>query len=232
MSSITVKNLTKSFHIRTDEGWLNKTAIDNLSFCISEGEKVGLIGLNGSGKTTLLRLIGGIYRPSAGRIETQGKIISFLDMAWPNPRLSVADNIFLGGSLYGLTTKEISKYLSSIAEFAEVEAYLQSPLYHLSAGMQERLAIATALYLAFGHQAGISLIDEMFVNCDASFVNKTINKFEEYSGAAVTILMAGHNFEVMLKTCSQIIWLDHGKIVKMGESQSIVQEFLAINRGD
>jgi ABC-type polysaccharide/polyol phosphate transport system ATPase subunit len=185
--------------------------------------------LNGSGKTTLLRLIGGVYRPSNGVVRTEGKIVSFLMTAWPQLRLTVTDNIFLGGALYGLTIEETKEYLLPIVEFAELKEYLGAPLYQLSAGMQERLAIAAFLYIAFGNQAGILLIDELFSNSDINFLNKAIRKLEDFLQTQATILMASHNFEVMVKTCNRIIWLDHGRVVKIGASQEIIKEFIGVN---
>lgn len=228
MNSIIINQLRKDFNIKKN-GPAKIAALDNVSFTIEEGERVGLIGSNGSGKTTLLRLIAGIYQPSSGNIQVNDSLISFIDMAWPRLRLTVEENIYLGGALYGLTTRKVNEYLSSILDFAELTTTLKTPVYQLSIGMQERLAVATILYISVANQIKILLIDELFSNSDVDFSKRAIKKLEELNINNASLIIASHNFEDMIKDCDRVIWLGQGKIIKIGDSQAMIDEYLSVN---
>jgi len=169
MNAITVKNISKTFHVKRILGKpsINTLqAIDNISFSIQQGTMVGIIGKNGSGKTTLLRIISGIYTPDSGNIQVNGKMSQLLQIGTGfHNDLNASENIMMFGLLLGLTKSSINEKIDDIIEFAELQDFSGMKLKNYSSGMRSRLAFSTALHV----DPEILLVDEILAVGDKSF---------------------------------------------------------------
>ncbi len=160
-------------------------ALEDVSFEVKKGEFFGIIGRNGSGKSTLLKIIAGIYVPSRGKIKINGRISPFLELGVGfNPELTARENIFLGGSILGLTKKEIKKRFNKIVEFSELQDFIDMKFKNFSSGMQVRLAFALAIYA----HAEILLMDEVLAVGDSNFQNKCLEEFNKYREEGKTVV--------------------------------------------
>ena len=199
--------------------------LKNLSFNAEEGEVLGLIGKNGSGKSTLLRVIAGIYDTDKGSVYTHGKIISLISLyTGMQHRLTMHDNIFLCGSLFGLTRKEIMKRYDSIVKFAELENFVNTKIYQFSEGMKQRLTYSIAIHC----NPQILLLDEIFEVGDQRFRQKGANKILELVRQGATVILVTHDMDMVQKYCNRVIWLDKGKIFKEGSVEKITGEYKKI----
>ena len=200
----------------------NIQALKDVSFEAERGEIVGIIGENGSGKSTLLRIIAGIYKQDEGKIITNGKIISLINLrAGLHLRLSMKDNIFLVGSFFGLSRKEIIQKFHSIVEFAELENFINTKIYQFSEGMKARLAFSIAIHC----NPEILLLDEVFEVGDEEFRKKSAEKIKELVNKGVTVILVSHNLNMIEKHCDKVILLEEGRIKKEGKTREVVEEY-------
>jgi len=196
-------------------------ALKGVSFKAEEGEIVGIIGENGSGKSTLLRIIAGIYH-SKGRVITNGKIISMVDLrAGLQLRLTMKDNIFLVCSLFGLSQKDITQRFNSIVEFAELENFINTKIYQFSEGMKQRLAFSIAIHC----NPKILLLDEIFEVGDEDFRIKSADKIKEFVKKGATVLLVSHELWMIEKYCDKVTWLGKGRIIKKGKARDVVSDY-------
>ena len=198
-------------------------ALKNVSFEVEEGQTLGVIGPNGSGKTTLLRVIGGIYRPDEGYIETNGRVSTLLSLtAGVQPELSGRENIFLIGMLMGLPYKHIQQHLDEIIEFAELGKFIDAPVKTYSSGMLARLGFSIAAHL----DSEILLIDEILGVGDKRFREKSQKKIQELIDEDRTVVLVSHNLEAIKRFANKCLWLDKGNVRKYGDPGTIVEEYL------
>jgi len=198
-------------------------AINNISFKAHAGEITGIIGKNGSGKSTLLRLISGIYKEDQGKITTNGKIISLINLiVGLKTSLTVKDNTYLIGSLFDLGKKDIEKKFNEITGFAELDQYANTKVSQLSIGMRQRMVFS----IAVNANPKILLLDEVFEVGDESFKNKSAKKIKELVKNGVTIVLVSHDLRLIEKYCDRVIWMEKGKIVKQGHNKEVVKEYL------
>jgi len=202
-------------------------ALSNISFTAEKGEILGIIGENGSGKSTLLRTIAGIYRQNEGKIITNGKIISIinLNIGFHN-RLIMKDNILLVSSFFGLSQKQIEQKFNSIVKFAELEPFINTKIYQFSEGMKARLAFSIAVHCG----PKILLLDEVFEVGDEEFRKKSAEKIKELVKEGVTVILVSHNLNMIEKYCDRVIWLEQGKIKREGKAKEIIQEYTRIKK--
>lgn len=194
------------------------TALHDISFTVARGEKVGIIGHNGSGKTTLLKLIAGITVPTAGTIKTRGKVVSLIELgAGFHPDLTGEENIFLSGLIVGMTRDEIKKKYKKIIAFADIDRFIDAPLFTYSDGMKLRLGFAIAAHA----DPDILILDEGLSAGDADFQQKSARKIEEFFQKNKTILMVSHWLDYIRERCEKIIWLDQGHIREVGDTSVI-----------
>lgn len=185
-------------------------AVDSLNLTIEEGERVGLVGHNGSGKTTLLRVLAGAYEPTAGTLEIQGRIASFLDISLGvDQEASGYDNILVRGILMGLSRKEILKKTPEIAEFTGLGDYLDMPVRTYSSGMLMRLAFAVSTAV----HADIILMDEWLSVGDAEFQKRAQERLKTMVDQAAILVIASHSPDTIESVCNRVICLEAGKIV-------------------
>lgn len=197
-------------------------ALKNISFIAKKGEILGIIGKNGSGKSTLLRIIAGIHRQDSGGIKVNGKIVSLINLkVGLKDRLTMKDNIFLIGSFFRLTRKQIKQKFNSILEFAELHPFVNTKIYQFSEGMKARLAFSIAIHC----NPDILLLDEVFEVGDGRFKIKSAEKIKDLVKENVTVLLVSHDLNMTRKYCERIIWLDKGKIKKKGATKETIEKY-------
>ncbi len=200
-------------------------ALRDVSFDVSQGEVVGIIGRNGAGKSTLLKILSRITEPSSGRIDVYGRVGSLLEVGTGFDReLTGRDNIYLSGAILGMRKREIDRKFDEIVGFAQVERFLETPVKRYSSGMYLRLAFAVAAHL----EPEILVLDEVLAVGDAQFQRRCLGKMEEVAGQGRTVLFVSHNMAAVSRFCSRCIWLDQGVIRDVGDPESIVAKYLSM----
>jgi len=204
-------------------------ALKDVSFKIKKGEIVGIIGKNGSGKSTLLKIITGVLKPSSGKIQVNGKIAALLELGVGfHPELSGMENIFLYGSIMGISKKEMAKKIDNILEFADIGDFINRPVKTYSSGMFARLAFSVAIQV----EPDILIVDEVLSVGDISFQYKCFEKFKEFKERGVTILFVTHSMGQVLTHCNRALFLKNGELVKDSyDVESVVAEYEKFARG-
>ena len=198
-------------------------ALKDVSFDIRRGETVGIIGRNGSGKSTLLKILSRITEPTTGRVTIKGRAASLLEVGTGfNPELSGRENIYLNGTILGMTRNEIKRKFDEIVAFAEVEKYLDTPVKRYSSGMYVRLAFAVAAHL----EPDILVVDEVLAVGDAQFQKKCLGKMGEVAKDGRTVLFVSHNIGAIRNLCTLAIWIESGKVVICDESLAVINSYL------
>lgn len=204
-------------------------ALEDINFEVKKGEFFGIIGRNGSGKSTLLKIIAGIYVPTTGGIEITGRISPFLELGVGfNPELTGRENLFLGGSILGLTRKKVLEKFDQIVEFSELQDFMDMKFKNYSSGMQVRLAFSLAIYA----HAEILLMDEVLAVGDSNFQNKCLEEFNKYREAGKTIVLVTHDVGVVQRYCDRVMLLRNGKVVKIGDPDNVKNEYIHQNISD
>ena len=198
-------------------------ALRDISFNVEQGDVVGIIGKNGAGKSTLLKLLSRITSPTTGTIRYQGRIASLLEVGTGfHPEMTGRENIYMNGSIMGMTKKEITRKLDEIADFAGVERYLDTPVKRYSSGMTVRLGFAIAAFL----EPEILVVDEVLAVGDAEFQKKAIGKMKDVSqDGGRTVLFVSHNMDSMLKLCNKGVLLENGMVKYKSDIASTVAEY-------
>jgi len=198
-------------------------ALQDVSFEITHGTVLGIVGHNGAGKSTLMRAISGILPPSKGRIEVHGRISTLLALGVGfNTALSGTENVMLGGLAAGLSREEVNERYQEIADFAELGDFIDMPMRTYSSGMFSRLAFSVAVHM----EPDVLIIDEALSAGDAKFKKKAALKMEELMGQARTMLLVSHALGTIKEMCNDAIWLDHGKLMRRGDPTEIVAAYL------
>lgn len=189
-------------------------ALDQVSFTLRPGDRLGLVGGNGAGKTTLLRVLAGAYLPDEGRVELTGKVAALLDVGMGlDPTATGYDNIYMRGLLAGLSRREIDAKLEEIAAFSGLGAFLNLPLKVYSAGMQARLAFAVATSV----EADILLMDEWVAVGDAEFRSAAHDRLASLVNRASIVVVASHDHSIIDSLCNKIIRLEQGRVAEVRE---------------
>lgn len=234
---IIVENVYKTFNVYMDKAnsikekllfWQRnkkekREVLKDVSLTIKNGEAVGLIGVNGSGKSTLLKLMTKIIYPNKGKIVTNGKLTSLLELgAGFHPDFSGRENIYFNASIFGLTRKEIDSRLEQIIEFSELGSYIDNPVRTYSSGMYMRLAFAVAINV----DADILLVDEILSVGDQHFQEKCINKMKELKKEGKTMVFVTHNLGSVQGLCDRAVWLNKGIIQMDGDVDEVIEAYL------
>ena len=237
--AIKITDVTKTFKLYSDKpntlkerlvrGYKNKTdyrlILNDINLEIKKGETVALIGVNGSGKSTLLKLMTKIIYPNKGKVETNGKLTSLLELgAGFHPDFTGRENIYFNASIFGLTKKEIDKRVNAIIEFSELGDLIDSPVRTYSSGQYMRLAFSVAINV----DAEILLIDEILAVGDQHFQDKCFNKLEELAESEMTIVIVSHSLDSLKKLCKRAIWINEGKIAMDGNCSKVIEEYLKV----
>ena len=204
---------------RDDAFW----ALKDVSFEVQPGEVVGIIGRNGAGKSTLLKILSRIVEPTAGRCEVRGRMASLLEVGTGfHPELTGRENIYMNGSILGMSRKEIDRKFDEIVAFSEIEQFLDTPVKRYSSGMYVRLAFAVAAHL----EPEILVVDEVLAVGDAGFQRKCIGKMDEVARQGRTVLLVSHNAQAIQWLCKQAILLAKGQVVKLGPTDTVLSGYL------
>jgi len=201
-------------------------ALNGVSFNIKKRSIVGIVGENGSGKSTLLRVIARIYSPDKGTVNINTDSISLLSLAAGfNADLPVLENIYINGLLLGLSKKQIDEKLEDIIAFSEMGDFINTPVRALSSGMKSKLAFSIACHV----DPELLLIDEVFSVGDARFRKKSSEKIKELIKSDRTVMMVSHNENLLRELCTELIWLDKGRIIRQGNVNEVLNEYRAFS---
>lgn len=203
----------------SEEFW----ALRDVSFRVEEGETVGIIGPNGAGKSTVLKLISRIIEPTSGRIAVRGRVGALLELgAGFHPDLTGRENIYLNGSILGLSRAEIRRRLDDIIGFAELERFIDVPVKHYSSGMYVRLGFSVAVHT----DPEILLVDEVLAVGDAAFQRKCLERINDLRRQGVTILLVSHSADAVRALCNRAFWLEGGHLVADDTAEAVVRRYL------
>ena len=235
--AISVKNVSKKFRIPINgkketlqERFVNpfhKTkyvefhALNNLSFDVKKNEFFSVIGPNGAGKSTLLKIVSGIYIPDSGKVVVNGTLVPFLELGVGfNPELTARENVYLNGTILGLTKKEVDEYIDEIFKFAELTEFVNLPVKNFSSGMAVRLAFSIAIKV----KSDILVLDEVLAVGDGEFQKKCFNYFDSIVGKK-TILFVSHGLDAVKKYSDRVLWLKEDKTYEIGNPSEMVDKY-------
>lgn len=204
----------------TDYFW----ALQDVSFAVERGQMLGVIGHNGAGKSTLLRLLGSVGQADKGQVRVNGRIGALLDLGTGfHPELTGRENVYVAGIIGGLTRDEVRQRFDEIVAFAELEAFIDSPLRTYSTGMQMRLAFAVAVHI----EPEILLIDEVLAVGDIAFQQKCLARIAQFKQNGCTIVLVSHDVGTVQALCDQVLWLRHGAVAAFGPADVVVEHYVA-----
>jgi lipopolysaccharide transport system ATP-binding protein len=204
---------------KIEEFW----ALKNLSFSVEEGAALGIIGRNGAGKTTLLKILSQITPPTQGKIKMRGRVSSLLEVGTGfHPELTGRENIFLNGTILGMSHREVARKFDEIVAFAEVEKFLDTPVKRFSSGMYVRLAFAVAAHL----EPEILIVDEVLAVGDAQFQKKCLGKMGEVTKGGRTVLFVSHNMSAVKSLCDRAVVLNAGELFSDSGAEQAIQYYL------
>jgi lipopolysaccharide transport system ATP-binding protein len=198
-------------------------ALEDISFSVNSGERVGIIGSNGAGKSTLLKVLSRITQPTKGTAVIRGRVSSLLEVGTGfHPELSGRENIYLNATILGMRKSEVDRKFDEIVAFAGVEKFLDTPVKRYSSGMKVRLAFAVAANL----EPEILIVDEVLAVGDAEFQQKCLNKMEAVGKQGRTVLFVSHNMGAISRLCNRVLWLQQGHLIQDGNSDEVISAYL------
>ena len=199
-------------------------ALHDLTFHVKRGETFCIVGENGSGKSTLLQMVAGILQPTSGAVAINGRVSALLELgAGFNPEFTGRDNVYLNGSILGLTSRQIDERYHDIETFAEIGDFINQPVKTYSSGMVVRLAFAVAINV----DPEILLVDEALAVGDIYFRQRCMRKVHELRGRGITILFVSHAVADVKAIGDRVLWLEHGRMVEIGEPERVISKYLA-----
>lgn len=197
-------------------------ALKDIDFRINKGDVVGIIGANGAGKSTLLKVVSGVYKPTTGTVEVNGKISPMIELgAGFDGELTARENIYLNGAILGYSKEFLEQKFDEIVEFSELKDFLDVPVKNFSSGMVAKLAFSISTIV----DPEVLIVDEILSVGDIKFQEKSKNKMMSMIEGGTTVLYVSHSIDSIKELCSKVIWLDHGKIIKMGNAKEICDEY-------
>ena len=207
------------FRQRRQKLWV----LRNVSFAVESGEMLGMVGVNGSGKSTSLKLISRIIEPTTGTVQVDGRVSALLELgAGFHPDLTGEENIYLNGSILGMSRKSIRQKYADIVRFADLESSIDIPVRYYSSGMYMRLGFSVAIHA----EPQVLLVDEVLAVGDHAFQIKCLKKVDELRDQGVTILFVSHDMDAVRELCDRAIWLDGGGVRAEGYPDQVVAQYL------
>lgn len=229
-----VKNITKIYKIyknnfdRLKEIFTNKSyhkefvSNKDISFDLFEGETLGIIGVNGAGKSTILKIIAGVIESTSGNVLRHGRVTALLELGTGfNPQMNGYDNIYLNGTLIGMTNKEIDSKIADIIAFSELGDYIYEPIMTYSSGMSMRLAFSIAIF----SEPKILIVDEALSVGDAHFAAKCARALKKRKSENMSIIYVSHDLNSLKLLCERVILLNHGELVKEGNPEDVINSY-------
>jgi lipopolysaccharide transport system ATP-binding protein len=202
-----------------DDFWV----LRDINLDIPKGSFFGLIGHNGSGKSTLLRLMAGIHRATTGTIESEGRLSALLELGSGfHPDLTGRENVYLNGAMLGLSRKHMAESMDTIIEFSGIGEFIDEPVKIYSSGMYVRLGFAVAVNV----DPEILLVDEVIAVGDEEFQRRCMGRMNQLRERGTTIVLVSHNAKLMGDLCDRIGWLDHGRLMAVGEAEEVIAQYL------
>ncbi len=203
-------------------------ALSDVSFHVKKGEVIGLIGSNGAGKSTLLKVVSGVMKPTKGKVYVSGQISPMIELgAGFDAELTARENIYLNGAILGYSKEFIDSKFNEIVEFSELIDFLDVPVKNFSSGMVAKLAFSIATVV----NPEILIVDEILSVGDIKFQEKSKNKMMEMIKGGTTVLYVSHSLESIKELCDRVVWIEHGKVVKIGQAKEIVEEYYKAQMG-
>jgi len=223
--SPTLKEYAANFFKRSQPtAFSDFRAVNDVSFRIEAGERLGIVGHNGAGKSTLLKALCRIYEPSEGRILVDGRVAPLLEIgAGFHPEFTGRENIYLNGAILGYSKEQLKSIEAGVIEFAGLEEFIDVPVKYYSTGMYLRLAFS----LATSVHPDILILDEMFAGGDANFVQKATARMMKIIESANIMVVVSHDTSLLSKLCTRVIWMDHGKVKEDGPASDVLNHYLA-----
>jgi lipopolysaccharide transport system ATP-binding protein len=235
-AAVDVQHVSKSFRVYRDRNQSLKAtlltgkravydrfqALDDVTFEVPEGSTFGLLGRNGSGKSTLLKCMARILNPNSGTITTRGRIAAMLEVGSGfHPELSGRENVYLNGSILGMSRAEIDNKFDQIVDFSGVERFIDQPVKNYSSGMYVRLGFAVSIHV----EPDVLLVDEVLAVGDMDFQEKCMAKFAQFRREGRTVVVVSHGLEQMRNFCDHAAWLDQGVLQDVGVASAIVDQY-------
>lgn len=203
---------------RKQEFW----ALKDVSFEIEKGDVLGIIGSNGAGKSTLLKVVSGVMKPTKGKVEVSGVISPMIELgAGFDGELTARENIYLNGAILGYSKSFLDSKFDEIVDFSELKEFLDVPVKNFSSGMVAKLAFSISTIV----DPEILIVDEILSVGDIKFQEKSKNKMMSMIQGGTTVLFVSHSLDAIRELCNKVIWLDHGKIVEMGNTKEICDKY-------
>jgi ABC-type polysaccharide/polyol phosphate transport system ATPase subunit len=234
--AVSVENLGKKFRLYHERNQSIKAALirrkvseyedfwalRNVSFEVPAGSNFALIGSNGSGKSTLLKSLAKILWPDEGKITSHGRVASLLEVGSGfHPELSGRENIYLNGSILGMSRKEVSRKFDDIVDFSEIGKFIDQPVKSYSSGMYVRLGFSVAIHV----QPDVLVVDEILSVGDAAFQEKSRSKFDELHSAGKTVILVSHSLSTVLEMCDQAAWIEKGELRAVGPAFDVAGQY-------
>lgn len=235
--AVTVDHVSKSFRMYKERNQTLKSAImrgrtsihedfwalKDVSFDVPEGSTFGLIGSNGSGKSTLLKCLANIYYPNKGTISHKGRVAAMLEVGSGfHSELSGRENIYLNGSILGMSKKQVDSRLEEIIDFSGVEQFIDQPVKNYSSGMYVRLGFAISINI----DPDILVVDEVLSVGDAEFQQKCFGRFRDLKAEGKTVILVSHSTDTVLSMCNQAAWINKGELQRVGDAKSTIKAYL------
>jgi ABC-type polysaccharide/polyol phosphate transport system ATPase subunit len=201
-------------------------ALQDVSFSVTAGESIGLIGANGAGKSTLLRMLCGLGQPTMGSVEIKGRVAALLDLgAGFHPHLTGRENLYVSAVVSGLRRREVDRLFDQIVDFAELGGFIDQPLRTYSSGMQLRLGFSIAIHV----DPAVLIIDETLTVGDAHFTRRCLERIEVFRRTGKTLLIVSHDMDVIQAFCNRAVWLRKGHLVSDGPANQVVASYQAVS---
>jgi lipopolysaccharide transport system ATP-binding protein len=230
LQDVTVKYTAPEVKIRTFKEYMIRilkrevnfkefVALDGVNIEVKKGETLGIIGRNGAGKSTMLKVVSRVLVPTGGRVWIRGRVSPLLELgAGFHPELTGRENVYLNATLLGHPMGEVQKRMDDIVDFAEIGSFIEAPLRTYSSGMVARLGFSVAT----AWEPEILILDEILSVGDEAFRQKCQVRTENFRAAGTTTFLVSHSMETIKAMCSRVMWLDHGKLIAIGEPDKVI----------
>ena len=211
------------FRRKKESAYSDFSAVNNVSFAVEAGERLGIVGHNGAGKSTLLKALCRIYEPTTGSISVEGRVAPLLEIgAGFHPEFTGRENIYLNGAILGYSKTQLKDIEQGVIDFAGLQEFIDTPVKYYSTGMYLRLAFS----LATSVEPDILVLDEMFAGGDANFVQKATLRMQKVIESANILVVVSHDTHLLSTLCTRVIWMDHGKVREDGATEEVLRNYL------